>query len=65
MITILLGVAMFTGVILSLVALLMAAKKRLVASGDVAIGINSDPANTLTVQSGGTLLSTLAENKIF
>ena len=65
MITVLLGVAMFTGVILSLVALLMVAKNRLVASGDVAIGINGDPANTLTVKSGGTLLSTLAENKIF
>ena len=65
MITVLLGVAMFTGVILSLVALLMVAKNRLVASGDVAIGINGDPSNTLTVKSGGTLLSTLAENKIF
>ena len=65
MITVLLGVAMFTGVILSLVALLMVAKNRLVASGDVAISINGDPANTLTVKSGGTLLNTLAENKIF
>ena len=35
MITVLLGVAMFTGVILSLVALLMVAKKRLVSSGAV------------------------------
>ena len=65
MITVLLGVAMFTGVILSLVALLMVAKNRLVASGAVAIGINGDPDNALTVQSGGTLLNTLAENKIF
>ena len=65
MITVLLGVAMFTGVILSLVALLMVAKNRLVASGDVSIGINGDPANSLTVKSGGTLLNTLAENKIF
>ena len=65
MITVLLGVAMFTGVILSLVALLMVAKNRLVSSGAVSIGINGDPANSLTVQSGGTLLSTLAENKIF
>ena len=65
MITVLLGVAMFTGVILALVALLMVAKKRLVASGDVQIGINGDPANTLTVKSGGTLLNTLADEKIF
>ena len=65
MITVLLGVAMFTGVILSLVALLMVAKNRLVSSGAVKIGINGDPENSLTVQSGGTLLNTLAENKIF
>ncbi|MDE0107674.1 MAG: NADH:ubiquinone reductase (Na(+)-transporting) subunit F [Bryobacterales bacterium] len=65
MITVLLGVAMFTGVILSLVALLMVAKNRLVSSGAVSISINGDPANTLTVNSGGTLLNTLAENKIF
>ena len=65
MITVLLGVAMFTGVIVSLVAILMVAKNKLVASGSVKIGINGDPANTLTVKSGGTLLGTLAEEKIF
>ena len=65
MITVLLGVAMFTGVIVSLVAILMVAKNKLVASGSVKIGINGDPANTLTVNSGGTLLSTLAEERIF
>ena len=65
MITVLLGVAMFTGVIVSLVAILMVAKNKLVASGNVKIGINGDPANTLTVKSGGTLLGTLAEEKIF
>ena len=65
MLTVLLGVTMFTGVILSLVALLMVAKNKLVASGDVRIAINGDPANTLTVRSGGTLLNTLADRKIF
>ena len=65
MITVLLGVAMFTGVILSLVALLMVAKRRLVAGGEVCIGINDDPENALTVNSGGTLLNTLADSKIF
>ena len=65
MITVLLGVAMFTGVILSLVALLMVAKNKLVAGGEVKVGINGDPANTLTVRSGGTLLNTLADQKIF
>ncbi len=65
MITVLLGVAMFTGVILSLVALLMVAKRHLVASGEVRIAINDDPENSLTVQSGATLLNTLADSKIF
>ena len=65
MITVLLGVAMFTGVILSLVAVLMVAKRRLVAGGEVCIGINDDPENALTVNSGGTLLNTLADSKIF
>ncbi len=65
MITVLLGVAMFTGVTVSLVAVLMLAKNKLVASGDVQIGINGDPDNAMTVRSGGTLLNTLAESKIF
>ena len=63
--TILLGVFMFTAVILTLVAVLMAAKSRLVAGGEVSIAVNGDPQHTLTVPSGGTLLSTLADNKIF
>ena len=65
MITVLLGVAMFTGVIVSLVALLMVAKSKLVAGGEVRIGINGDDENSLTVRSGGTLLNTLADSKVF
>ena len=65
MITVLLGVAMFTGVIVSLVAILMVAKQRLVAGGEVRIDINEDAENSLTVKSGGTLLNTLADSKIF
>ncbi len=53
MVTVLLGVAMFAGVVLSLVALLMVAKARLVAGGEVRIGINGDPDNAITVRSGG------------
>ncbi len=56
---------MFTIVILTLVAVLMAAKNKLVDGGDVNIAINGDPSHTLTAPSGGTLLSTLANNKIF
>jgi Na+-transporting NADH:ubiquinone oxidoreductase subunit F len=60
-----LGVVMFTAVILLLVALLLAAKRRLVAQGDVAITINEDPDKVLHVHAGGTLLGTLAERQIF
>jgi Na+-transporting NADH:ubiquinone oxidoreductase subunit F len=62
---IMLGVVMFTGVILALVALLLGAKRKLVASGDVSILINDDESKRLTVTTGGTLLGALADNKIF
>ena len=62
---IVLGIAMFTGVILLLVAVLLAAKRRLVAAGDVAIVINEDPDKTLKVRAGDTLLGTLAGAGIF
>ena len=65
MITIALGVAMFTIVILSLVGLLMAARQQLVATGDVTITINKDPDKALVTESGSTLLETLAANSIF
>jgi Na+-transporting NADH:ubiquinone oxidoreductase subunit F len=62
---IVLGVAMFTAVILALIALLMAARWRLVATGDVTITINEDPDKALRVPAGGTLLAKLAESQIF
>lgn len=65
MTTILLGVAMFSFVILSLVALLLFARGRLVAMGDVTITVNGDPDKALTTQAGGTLLGTLGDHKIF
>ena len=63
--TIGLGVFMFVGIILSLVMLLMAARNKLVASGDVTIVINDDPDKAITVPSGTTLLGTLSAQKIF
>ncbi len=63
--TIIAGVATFTGVVLALVVILMAARSRLVQSGDVRILINGDPDKALTTPAGGTLLSTLASNQIF
>ncbi|MCH9647348.1 MAG: NADH:ubiquinone reductase (Na(+)-transporting) subunit F [Deltaproteobacteria bacterium] len=63
--TIALGVIMFTVVILSLVSILLVAKNKLVASGDVNIIINDDESKPLTVKAGSSLLNTLADNKIF
>ena len=63
--TALLGVLAFVVVILTLVTVLMVARSRLVASGEVTITINDDPDKALKVASGATLLGTLAANKIF
>ncbi len=62
---ILFGVLGFTITILVLVVVLLLAKSRLVQSGDITININDDPENSLTTPAGGTLLGTLANNKIF
>jgi Na+-transporting NADH:ubiquinone oxidoreductase subunit F len=65
MTTVGLGVFMFTFVIVALVALLMLARRELVATGDVTITINDDPGKALKTAAGGSLLSTLASNRIF
>jgi Na+-transporting NADH:ubiquinone oxidoreductase subunit F len=51
--------------VLTLVALLLGARRRLVQSGDVMITINDDPAKALKVAAGDTLLGTLSNHKIF
>ncbi|HOV32740.1 MAG TPA: NADH:ubiquinone reductase (Na(+)-transporting) subunit F [Candidatus Hydrogenedens sp.] len=63
--TILLGMLMFSLIVLTLAILLMIAKARLVATGNVKVIINDDMSKALTVPVGGTLLSTLANQKIF
>ena len=63
--TIALGVAMFCFVVLVLVFVLLAAKSKLVASGDVAIVINGKEEGALHVSPGSTLLTTLASQKVF
>jgi len=62
---ILLGVSIFTGVVLALVVVILFAKSRLVQSGSVSILINNDSEKILKVPAGGKLLNVLAENKIF
>ena len=65
MVTVALGVAMFTFVIVTLVGLRMVARRQLVATGDVTITINDDSGKALVTPAGGTLLGTLAANRIF
>jgi Na+-transporting NADH:ubiquinone oxidoreductase subunit F len=56
---------MFTGIILALVALILAARKQLVPSGEIKFEINDDPELTITTKPGGKLLGALAEKGIF
>ena len=65
MVTVTLGVVMFTFTIVSLVGLLMVARRQLVATGNVAITVNDNPDKALQTPAGGTLLGTLAANQIF
>lgn len=65
MVEVFLGVLMFTFVILSLVIVLMFARSKLVASGQVNIVINDDESKAVRVQTGNTLLNSLAAQKIF
>ncbi|MGI1671415.1 MAG: NADH:ubiquinone reductase (Na(+)-transporting) subunit F [Neptuniibacter sp.] len=62
---IVLGVVMFTAVVLALVAVILAARSKLVSSGNVTININNDPEKSITVAAGGKLLQTLADQGIF
>ncbi|MFC6635572.1 NADH:ubiquinone reductase (Na(+)-transporting) subunit F [Microbulbifer taiwanensis] len=62
-IEIILGVAMFTVIVLALVAVILVARSRLVNTGNVNILVNGE--KTLTVPAGGKLLQTLAGNNLF
>lgn len=62
---ILISLVMFTGTVLVLVAFILAARAKLVTSGAVTIDINGDPDKRLDVASGGKLLQTLADQKIY
>jgi len=62
---ILLGVVMFTVIVLLLVAVILFAKSKLVASGNATIMINEDPDKAIAVPIGGKLLNALAEKEIY
>jgi Na+-transporting NADH:ubiquinone oxidoreductase subunit F len=57
------SVAVFLGIIILLVAILLFAKKKLTPSGEVKIDINEGEREIIT-EPGNTLLSTLSNNKI-
>ena len=61
--TILYGVGMFTAIVLALVMVILAARSRLVSSGNVSIQINGE--KTIEVPAGGKLLQTLADANLF
>jgi Na+-transporting NADH:ubiquinone oxidoreductase subunit F len=65
MATITAGIIAFTVIVVMLVVLLMVAKSKLVASGDVKIVINENDDRAIKARAGGTLLNTLAEHDIF
>ncbi len=62
---IILGVSMFTAIVLALVLVILFAKSKLVSSGDVTININGDPEKAVTTAAGGKLLGALADQGIF
>ena len=62
-IEIVLGVVMFTAIVLALVAIILSARAKLVSSGNVVIDINGE--KKITTSAGGKLLNTLADNNLF
>ncbi len=62
---ILVGVIMFTLIVLLLVVIILYAKSKLVSSGKVKVTINDDPDKTIEVNVGNKLINALAEQKIY
>lgn len=60
---IILGVTMFTGVILVLVLVILYAKSKLVSTGKIELNINDE--RKVEINAGGKLLNVLADQKIF
>ena len=58
-----LGIILFTMIVLALVGIILAARSRLVSTGNVNITINGE--KTISVPAGGKLLQTLADQKLF
>ncbi|KOO02492.1 NADH:ubiquinone reductase (Na(+)-transporting) subunit F [Vibrio nereis] len=62
---IILGVVMFTLIVLALVLVILFAKSKLVPTGDITISVNDDPSLAIVTQPGGKLLGALAGAGVF
>ncbi|MDW5500402.1 NADH:ubiquinone reductase (Na(+)-transporting) subunit F [Pseudomonas lundensis] len=62
---IILGVAMFTGIVMVLVLLILFAKSKLVNTGDIAVEVNGDLDKSFTAPAGDKLLNMLSNQGIF
>ncbi len=62
---IILGVVMFTLIVLVLSGLILAARSKLVNAGDVVIEINNEADKQIRTPAGDKLLNTLSSNGIF
>lgn len=65
MIEIILGITLFTTIIIILVTLILLARAKLVGARQVSIRINGAPGNDIIVPSGGKLINALATGGIF
>lgn len=63
--TIFLGVGGFSVVVIALVFILLAAKSKLVSSGNVSLVINGKEADAMSIPAGDTVLNSLSSQKIF
>lgn len=61
----LLSLAVFSGVVLFLVVILLFVEHKLTVKGEMTITINDDQDRSITVKGGGTLLGSLIEKKIY
>lgn len=62
---IVLGVSMFTAIVVALVLVILVAKSKLVSTGDITISINGDADKSVVASAGGKLLNVLADKGIF
>jgi Na+-transporting NADH:ubiquinone oxidoreductase subunit F len=65
MIEIGLGVLIFTGIVMILVALILTTRSWLIPAGEITLNINEDAEKSLTVDPGDKLLGVLGDHEIF